>query len=396
MERTTKRLVLAVVMALVSVPRSGSATTVVVPNANAATEGNGGNDQANARPFNCNFTGFAGVRVQQVYLGSEVGSGQITAIAFRQNVSPGTAGAPFSSTVQGLTLTLSTTTKAPDMLTDTNPAGLDSNVGADVVTEYNNSSLLLSSTAVTGTPRPFDIVIPLPTPFTFDASLGNLLLDVTIADCTKATTTFFDVQATAGDSVSRAVRQVPVPNDGNEIDFTETDGLVTQFTLASADLAITKTDNPDPVLKGQDVTYTITVTNNGPDAAANVTMTDSLPTNASFVSSVCPSGWTCTPAPVGSTGGTFTATKATLASSATAAFSITVRACSGPTCTGPLSDTATVKSDTFDPDLMNNTATAVTSIIVQTPVFGATALIVCALLLAVLGVRVRSKGRLLG
>src|SRR5215211_6181592 len=31
-----------------------------------------------------------------------------------------------------------------------------------------------------------------------------------------------------------------------------------------ADLSITKTDSPDPVVQGSNVTYTITVTNNGP------------------------------------------------------------------------------------------------------------------------------------
>ncbi len=36
-----------------------------------------------------------------------------------------------------------------------------------------------------------------------------------------------------------------------------------------ADLAITKVDTPDPVIAGTNLTYTITVTNNGPDAAAS-------------------------------------------------------------------------------------------------------------------------------
>ena len=46
---------------------------------------------------------------------------------------------------------------------------------------------------------------------------------------------------------------------------------------ACGDLVVTKTATPNPVLSGQTVTYTITVTNNGPDAAPAVTMSDDLP-----------------------------------------------------------------------------------------------------------------------
>ena len=47
--------------------------------------------------------------------------------------------------------------------------------------------------------------------------------------------------------------------------------------VGEADLEITKSDSPDPVTTGSDLTYTITVTNNGPDAATSVTVTDTLP-----------------------------------------------------------------------------------------------------------------------
>jgi hypothetical protein len=36
---------------------------------------------------------------------------------------------------------------------------------------------------------------------------------------------------------------------------------------AIADLSVTKTGSPDPVMTGNDLTYTVTVTNNGPDPA---------------------------------------------------------------------------------------------------------------------------------
>lgn len=37
--------------------------------------------------------------------------------------------------------------------------------------------------------------------------------------------------------------------------------------VASADLSVTKEDTPDPVTPGSNLTYTITVTNNGPAPA---------------------------------------------------------------------------------------------------------------------------------
>jgi acyl-homoserine-lactone acylase len=45
---------------------------------------------------------------------------------------------------------------------------------------------------------------------------------------------------------------------------------------AAADLAVTQTDSPDPVFAGERLTYTLTVTNNGPDTANTVTLADAL------------------------------------------------------------------------------------------------------------------------
>ncbi|MDP2676298.1 MAG: peptidoglycan-binding protein [bacterium] len=44
----------------------------------------------------------------------------------------------------------------------------------------------------------------------------------------------------------------------------------------SADLEISKSVSPNPVVEGGEVTYTIVVTNNGPDTATNVVVTDNL------------------------------------------------------------------------------------------------------------------------
>src|SRR5260370_632429 len=54
-------------------------------------------------------------------------------------------------------------------------------------------------------------------------------------------------------------------------------------TCNPADLSITKTA-PATVVAGNQLTYTITVTNNGPSNATNVIVTDTLPAGVNFLS----------------------------------------------------------------------------------------------------------------
>ena len=63
----------------------------------------------------------------------------------------------------------------------------------------------------------------------------------------------------------------------------------------ATDLSISKLDNPDPVFAGHDLTYTITVTNNGPNDASDVYAFDRYPTNALSIQSTTLSQGTITP-----------------------------------------------------------------------------------------------------
>jgi uncharacterized repeat protein (TIGR01451 family) len=51
-----------------------------------------------------------------------------------------------------------------------------------------------------------------------------------------------------------------------------------------SDLAVSINDSPDPLGVGNDLTYSVTVTNNGPEPASAVTLTDTLPSGPVFVS----------------------------------------------------------------------------------------------------------------
>ena len=60
----------------------------------------------------------------------------------------------------------------------------------------------------------------------------------------------------------------------------------------TANLELVKSDSPDPVPLGEDLTYTLSVANHGPSDASAVTVTDTLPASVEFVSAT-PSQGSC-------------------------------------------------------------------------------------------------------
>lgn len=128
-----------------------------------------------------------------------------------------------------------------------------------------------------------------------------------------------------------------------------------------ADMSITKTDSPDPVVQGQDLAYHLTVTNNGtssgPSTTSGVTVTDSLPAGVTLKSATASAG-PCS----GST--TVTCNLGIFPSGASATVDIVVHV--APQTLGTITNTATVSATTSDPSPANNTATETTTVIVPT------------------------------
>jgi uncharacterized repeat protein (TIGR01451 family) len=128
-----------------------------------------------------------------------------------------------------------------------------------------------------------------------------------------------------------------------------------------ADLAITKIDTPDPVTAGNNLTYTITVTNNGPDAAVNASWSDTLPAGTTFVSLSTVSGWSNMMPSVGS-GGTVSSSNSSFAVGS-AVFTLVVKVDPSVAATTVLTNTATVMSTTTgDGNPANQSGIATTTV----------------------------------
>jgi uncharacterized repeat protein (TIGR01451 family) len=128
-----------------------------------------------------------------------------------------------------------------------------------------------------------------------------------------------------------------------------------------ADLLVTKSA-PVSAAAGANITYDVTVFNNGPDGATNIILTDPLPEGLTFISETQNSGpaFSCVTPAVG-TGGTITCTIAALALDVTADFTIVanIPAAAPPGTT--FTNIATVSSDT-DPNEENDSSAAATTV----------------------------------
>ena len=121
------------------------------------------------------------------------------------------------------------------------------------------------------------------------------------------------------------------------------DSATANTTVAPvADLRLAKTADRSALLRDDQVTYTLTVVNDGPSDAPNVSVTDTLPAGAQFVS-----------ASAGCTGtSTVLCDLGTIADGASSSVTITVTAIAE----GDLLNTATVASGITDPDPADDSA----------------------------------------
>ncbi|WP_192823136.1 T9SS type A sorting domain-containing protein [Rufibacter sp. LB8] len=178
---------------------------------------------------------------------------------------------------------------------------------------------------------------------TYNASTGAWILP--IANGITQTLTIVAVPTAVGTYATTAARTAGNENDGVSTNNSASNSITVG---ASADVAVTNVVSSGPYVNGQDVTYTVTATNNGPSDATGVVITDRLPTGLTFVSATPTVGtyvssnglWTIGALPAGTTQ--------------------TLTLVAKPTTTGSITTTATKTAQTeFDPVTANNARPAV-------------------------------------
>ena len=138
-------------------------------------------------------------------------------------------------------------------------------------------------------------------------------------------------------------------------DFDPSNNSVTVLSHVNppfADLAIGLLDAPDPVLVGQTLTYTVSVTNRGPSIASGVTVTNVLPVSVGILGVFPSQGFATT------VGNVIVWNLGSLVNGSVAALTIQVN----PTLEGNISATSSVTANQTDPLLGNNSATATTTV----------------------------------
>jgi uncharacterized repeat protein (TIGR01451 family) len=137
------------------------------------------------------------------------------------------------------------------------------------------------------------------------------------------------------------------------------------------DLAISGTA---PLIVGTNnmITYTFTITNNGPFSVPGATLTDVLPSTVTFQSLTAPTGWTVKTPPVGQSGAVTAKDTANLAPGTSATFTLVVQAnttTEGSTITNTASVSPSESPPTFDP-VTSSTSVTLSSTVPAMPAAG--------------------------
>jgi uncharacterized repeat protein (TIGR01451 family) len=191
----------------------------------------------------------------------------------------------------------------------------------------------------------------------YDPATG--IWTVGILDAATTASLEIDARVTSPNEMSNTVEVFtadqadPDSTPNNNIER-EDDQQTLEIVPQVAELTLTTEAVPDPVLSGDPLTYTMTVTNNGPSTATNVVLTNLLPQFGVTFRSVTATQGTGT-----EENGVVTVQIGSLAARKSATVTLIVDV--HPEFKGDLRNTATVTTDQFDtqPDDNTNTVTTV-------------------------------------
>jgi uncharacterized repeat protein (TIGR01451 family) len=234
------------------------------------------------------------------------------------------------------------------------------NLGPD-----SSSGAMLADTIPANTP--FQSITPPPgwtcmTPAINDT--GNINCSKAAAFMVSTVSFPLTVNVNAGTPVgTQIINTAQVTSAGTDSNSVNNSATATVNVVAanSADLAITTTDSTDPVAIGNNLNYTIVLTNNGPMTAANPSFVDSLPAEVNFRSLSAPPGWTCVTPAMGGSGSINCSSGTSISVNGTATFGLVVRV--NPTVADAtvISNTVNATTTTTDSVSTNNSATSQTT-----------------------------------
>jgi uncharacterized repeat protein (TIGR01451 family) len=218
-----------------------------------------------------------------------------------------------------------------------------------------------------GTASAVEVTQQLPAGTTFvSASAGCSeaagLVTCTVGNLNNSATAVRSVVVTAPPAVAALSSSAHVTTTSTDTDATNDDDVEATAMLPTTvttdvDLAVTIADAPDPVDVGGSLTYTVGVSNAGPDDATDATVTISLPAGVTFTSAV-PGQGTCSQA-----AGVVTCPLGALASGASTTITVVVT----PTAAGSITANASVATTDDDNVAANDTASTTTMVNAPTP-----------------------------
>ncbi|MGB4956864.1 MAG: DUF11 domain-containing protein, partial [Candidatus Saccharimonas sp.] len=191
-----------------------------------------------------------------------------------------------------------------------------------------------------------------------------------------------------GNKPGRLVNEVTVRAD--QQDTNRNNNRDEEVTLIDpADLEIVKRADRSSASFNTTITYTLDITNHGPDTATDVTVVDALPNGLQLVSVESAQG-TCT-----TSGQQVRCNLGTLNNQARTSITVTAKA----DRIGSLANRATVSSNEYDPNLTNNESDVVVTVLPLAPNTGVGrtgyggAIVLVTALLAALGVKLYRRRR---
>ena len=180
---------------------------------------------------------------------------------------------------------------------------------------------------------------------------GSITVNLgTIAAGSSATVTI--VVQTGAASVGSITDTATVSSEETDPDTADESATIATTVLAVADLAVTLGESPSPALDGGDLTYTMTVSNQGPSTAGSVVAILPVASGASFVSASTGVG------SVTYSDGQVVANLGNLPVNAPVTVTVVLQALT----VGELTESASVSGNVVDPNPPNNTTSVTTEI----------------------------------